>query len=170
MALFQEKKVVTGGQHEQIKLQELEIGSSVTLFIKGFREGTSDEFGDYVIAQGLALDVDASDEATLINTAYLGSFILNTMLSNMRNDGKLEINKIYRLEKAWDRGQKLKSGKKAKGFGYEVFNLEVAPSMIQKLVSKYDALLSQQDGTESDDDDFDGGDKVSAPKAKRPAL
>ena len=165
MALFQEKRIVTGGQYEQMKLQELGIGESVTLFIKGFREGTNDEFGDYVIAQGLALDVDESDETAFVNNAYLASFILNTMLSNMRNDGKLEINKIYRLEKAWDRGQKLKSGKKAKGFGYEVFNLEVAPSLIQKLVTKHDALLSQQDSSDIEEDN-----EIPTSSTKRPAL
>lgn len=167
MSLFKEKKVVSGGNFEPVKLAELELGQSVAIFVKRFREGTSDEFGDYVSMQGLAVDIDESDENEFLNTAYLASAILNTMLQNMRNEGKLETGKLYRIEKAWDRGQKIgKTGKKAKGFGYNVFELEIAPSLASKLQRRFDELQNQ----DGDDSEVTEDDEVPTPKAKRPAL
>lgn len=170
MALFSEQKVVSGGNYKQISLSELAIGESCTFFIESFKNGTSEEFGPFTSAKGLQLDIESKNEASFIESAELATFILNTMLSNMRDEGKLEINSLYRIEKAWDRGQKLSGGRKAKGYGYEVFKLSASPSLIDKLASQYKELLNS-DGEEADDGDEDlpwEGDKVPTPK--RPKL
>lgn len=124
MSLFAEKKI-ENTVLEHIQLNELPKGDSVLVYVASFSDRTSPEFGDFQIAESLVLDNDAPSISKMISSAKGGSFILNIMLQNMVNEGKIYEGGVFRIEKAWDKDEKFANGKRAKGYGYTVFELDV---------------------------------------------
>jgi hypothetical protein len=57
---------------------------------------------------------------------------------------------LYRIEKAWDKGQKFNDGKKAKGWGYKVFHLAMDPQTKTALSTGYKAAVNGTDLKESE--------------------
>lgn len=122
MALFTEKQI-QNNQLAQINLKELAKGESVTFYAGSIADRNSAEYGDFKVVEGLNLDANAGSIDALVDSASGAAFIPNTMLLNMIEEGKLAAGNLYRIEKAWDRDEKFSNGKKAKGFGYNVFEL-----------------------------------------------
>lgn len=125
MALFNEQKIENGSSLEQMVLKDIPKGKSVMFYIAGFAEKTSTEYGDFKVAEGLRLDLDAASIDALVSSGVGSSFIPNTMLLNMIEEGRLQAGKVYRIEKAWDRDDKFAGNKRAKGYGYNVFEMGV---------------------------------------------
>lgn len=136
MALqFQETEVVSS-QYKVLKLNELEIGDSVHFFVADTEQRTSEEFGDFQVIVGLEVDTENATSATeLAELSELASFIPNTMLQN----AKLQNGCLYRIEKAWNRGDKSPNGKKAKGFGFKVFKLNAGQPEVSALTKKFNS-------------------------------
>lgn len=132
MSLFVEKKI-ENTVLEQIQLKELLKGESVLVYVASFSDRTSPEFGDFQIAESLVLDNEAPSISKMISSAKGGSFILNIMLQNMVNEGKIYEGGIFRIEKAWDKEEKFANGKRAKGYGYNVFELDADKETKSKL-------------------------------------
>ncbi len=150
MALFKEEEVVSENQHEQLDIKEMEIGQSLGFFFTSQRTATSEEYGDFTICQGLKVDLDATDVDTLVDSSNAASFIPNTLLANKIAEGALLEGELYRIEKAWDKGQKFKDGKKAKGWGYKLFSLSLEPVVKKQLTDAYKAKINPVKSTESD--------------------
>lgn len=133
MALnFQETEVVSS-QYKALKLNELEIGESVHFFVADTEQRASEEYGDFQVIVGLEINAESVTEKELIDTAEPASFIPNTMLQN----AKLQSGTLYRIEKAWNRGDKSPNGKKAKGFGFKVFRLNADAKTVAALTKKF---------------------------------
>jgi len=160
MALFKEEEVVSENQHEQLDIKEMVIGESFGFFFATQRTATSEEYGDFTICQGLKVDLDATDVDALVDTATAASFIPNTLLANKITEGALLEGELYRIEKAWDKGQKFKDGKKAKGWGYKLFSLSLEPVVKKQLTDAYKAKINGVKSTETESE---------APKGK-PAV
>lgn len=124
MALFTEKKV-ENVTLEQIQLNELPKGESILVYVAGFSDRVSEKYGDFQVVESLVLDIDASSVSEMISSSKGGSFIPNIMLQNMITEGKIYEGGVFRIEKAWDQGDKFAGGKQAKGYGYNVFELSV---------------------------------------------
>jgi len=150
MALFKEEEVVSENQHEQLDIKEMEIGDSFGFFFTSQRGATSEEYGDFVICQGLKIDLEAADVDTLVEAATAASFIPNTLLMNKITEGALLEGELYRIEKAWDKGQKFKDGKKAKGWGYKLFSLSIEPVVKKQLTDAYKAKVNPVKAEESE--------------------
>lgn len=136
MALFTEKKI-ENAQLGQINLKELQKGQSVMFYVGGFADRTSQEYGDFRVVEGLTLDEKAASVKALVDSAEGASFIPNTMLLNMIDEQKLREGLVYRIEKAWDRDEKFAGGKKAKGFGFNVFELGCDKDTLAKLRTSF---------------------------------
>jgi len=160
MALFNETEVVSENQHEQLDIKEMVIGDSFGFFFTSQRTATSEEYGDFIICQGLKVDLEATDIDSLVDTAGAASFIPNTLLSNKITEGALLEGELYRIEKAWDKGQKFKDGKKAKGWGYKLFSLSIEPTVKKQLSDSYKAKVNGVNVSETE---------AEAPKGK-PAV
>ena len=137
MPLFNEKEVLSENQHNQFDISSLEIGESLPFYFDNTRGATSEEYGDFIIAQGLKVDIEAASVDALIESAEATSFVPNTLLNNKIDEGSLIPGELYRIEKAWDKGQKFSDGKKAKGWGYKVFHLATEPAVKSKLQAAY---------------------------------
>lgn len=124
MALFTEKKIENSSL-EQIQLNELPKGESILVYVAGFSDRVSEKYGDFQVVESLVLDINASSVSEMISSARGGSFIPNIMLQNMITEGKIYEGGVFRIEKAWDQGDKFSGGKQAKGYGYSVFELDV---------------------------------------------
>ena len=125
MALFEEKKI-EGQFAEQFNLAELPKGQSVLFYIAETKVVPNQEYGDFVVWEGLRLDDKASTPTAAIEGGVYSSVIPNTMLLNLFERKGVVVGRLYRIEKAWDRGDKFKDGKPAKGFGYDVFELSLS--------------------------------------------
>jgi len=143
MALFEEKEVLSENQHEQYDISALEIGESLSFYFDNTRDATSEEYGDFIICQGIKVDTGAASLDALAASAEPISFIPNVLLRNKIDDGSMIMGELYRIEKAWDKGQKFKDGKKAKGWGYKVFHLAADPKTKTVLVNAYKACTSK---------------------------
>ncbi len=150
MALFDETEVVSENQHLQMDIKEMVIGESFGFFFTSQRSATSEEYGDFIICQGLKVDLDATDVASLVDEAVAASFIPNTLLVNKLTEGALLEGELYRIEKAWDKGQKFKDGKKAKGWGYKLFSLSIEPTTKKQLGDKYASCVNPVKSEESE--------------------
>lgn len=133
MALFNEQKIENGSNLAQLTLKDVPKGQSIMFYVAGFAEKTSSEYGDFKVAEGLRLDLQAASIDALVSSGVGSSFIPNTMLLNMIEEGKLQAGKVYRIEKAWDRDDKFAGNKKAKGYGYNVFEMGVDNDTLAKL-------------------------------------
>ena len=163
MPLFKEEEVVSENAHKQLDIKEMETGESLGFFFTSQRGATSEEFGDFIICQGLEVNLGAEDVDTLITTAKAASFIPNTLLVNKIKEGSLLEGELYRIEKAWAKGQKFKDGKKAKGWGYKLFSLSLEPAVKKQLLDAYKVAINPVKSKETDSDG-------SSEPAKKPAV
>ncbi len=150
MALFEEKEVLNENQHEQYDISALEIGESLPFYYASTRGATSEEYGDFIICQGIKVDIEAASVDALVGSAHAISFIPNTLLKNKIDEGSMIEGELYRIEKAWDKGQKFSDGKKAKGWGYKVFHLAMDPQTKTALSNGYKAAVNGTDLKESE--------------------
>ena len=141
MGLLEEEKVLSENQHEQGDIQGMEIGDSVGFYFDNTKTGNSSEYGEFTIAQGLKVDLTSNSTDDLINNATPFSFIPNTLLKNKIAEGGFLKGEIYRIEKAWNKGQEFKDGKKAKGYGFELFHLKAGTDLTDGLKKRYGAAL-----------------------------
>ena len=137
MSLFNEQEVLNENQHEQFDISALEIGESLPFYYANTRDATSEDYGDFIICQGIKVDIEAASIDALAGSAKPISFIPNTLLKNKIDEGSMIEGELYRIEKAWDKNQKFKDGKKAKGWGYKVFHLAADPKTKTALVNAY---------------------------------
>lgn len=123
MALFEEKKV-EGKFADTIKLADMNIGESVVFYFGLFKDLPANEFGESVVWEGLQLDTTKASPKEAVENSIFVSLWPNTQLRRMNASGSIIAGRLYRIEKAWNRGDKFK-GKPAKGFGYNVFELNL---------------------------------------------
>lgn len=130
MALFAEQEVLSS--FEAFKIAELEKGKSIGFFFSQISSRVSDK-GDFEVCEGVRFDIDAKDIDALVESALASSFVPNTMMKNLIDSGSFKQGYCYRVEKAWNIGDKGKKGNPAKGFGYRVFKLNTPDSVISRL-------------------------------------
>lgn len=141
MALFEEKEIsLSGGNLEKISLQELNKGESIVFYFVSTANRTSKEYGDFQVCEGLKLDVNAPGVDAMVESAVGASFVPNTFLQNAMQNGNLETGRVYRIEKAWNRDDKFGDGKKAKGYGYKVFELSIDGPTRSKLNERFTTI------------------------------
>ncbi len=141
MSFLNEEKIDLQNPHEQVKLQDLEKGESIGFFWVKMRDANSDEYGDFQIMEGLQVDLSADSEQALIDSAKPISTVPNTMLLNNIEQGGMVRGELYRLEKAWDKGEKFKGGVKAKGYGYNTYRIKAPESLLKSLDALYKAKI-----------------------------
>jgi|SaaInl8_200m_RNA_FD_contig_21_23347_length_546_multi_8_in_0_out_0_1 hypothetical protein len=152
MSLLQEEKIDLQNPHEQFKLQDLEKGESLGFYWVNMRTATSDEYGDFNVMEGLQVDLTADSEEAILESAKAISTVPNTMLQNNIDQGGMVRGDLYRLEKAWDKGEKFKTGK-AKGYGYNTYRIKAPESLLNKLASAYRAKINPNNmGEESSEE------------------
>lgn len=126
MALFEEKEISLGGGNlEKFSIQELPKGKSLVFYFADITNRQSKEYGDFVVFEGLQLDINAAGVEKLIASSKGISFVPNTFLQNAQASNNLEVGRAYRIEKAWNKDDKFEDGKRAKGYGYKIFELSV---------------------------------------------
>ena len=144
MALFEEKKV-EGGKFEPLKINELAKGESIAIYFGNLADRNSKEYGEFQVVEGLQVDLTSSSADELVKSAKPASFVPNTMLQNMNEQGGFVAGKLYRIVKKWERGEKFEDGKIAKGFGYEVFELKADGKTIASLKQAFVAAASGEE-------------------------
>lgn len=140
MALFEEKQIQSDGNLNRLTLADLKKGESILFFVGNFADKKSQEFGDFKSAEGLQLSLTASSVDELVNSAEGASFIPNTLLRNKIDSNLMVVGRVYRVEKAWSKDDKFADGKKAKGHGYNLFELSVDTKTLAALNTKFMAV------------------------------
>ena len=148
MSLLQEEKIDLQNPHEQFRLQDMEKGDSIGFFWVKMRDANSEEYGDFQVMEGLQVNVNADSEDALIESAKAISTIPNTMLLNNIDQGGMVRGELYRLEKAWDKGEKFKGGVKAKGYGYNTYRIKAPEPLLRKLEAAYKAKVNPNNMSE----------------------
>lgn len=148
MALFEEKKIQAGSNLNQIQISELEKGKSILFFIGGFADRKSNGYGDFKVVEGLQLSLDATSVDALIDSAVGASFIPNTLLLNQIEQNSMVAGRVYRIEKAWNKDEKFGDGKRAKGYGYNSFELSVDTQTLAALNNKFMSVKANEPGVE----------------------
>lgn len=141
MALFTEEKVLSENQHEQLEINTMEIDEDFAFFFDNTKTANSAEYGEFLVCQGLKLDLDADDEEALVSSATPVSFIANTLLKNKVEEGGFLRGELYRVVKKWDKGQKFGDGRTAKGYGYDLFHLKAGDALAKQLAAHYKQAL-----------------------------
>lgn len=141
--LFGEQEIVAENQHLQGDIKkELGINESLGFYFAGTREATSEDYGDFVICQGLKVDVTSASVDALLETSLAYSFIPNVLLSNKLTEGSFAQGELYRIEKTWEKGQKFKDGTKAKGYGFTLYHQNVDPLVKKQLADIYASRIN----------------------------
>lgn len=137
--VFSEKEIVTSNDgFARFEFKNLAKGESVIVYLADITKAESDEFGEFSLFKMLRLGEGETLEQMLEGSELISS-IPNTQLSNMLDEGVLVKGNLYRIEKAWERGDSFAGGKKAKGFGYKVFTLS-NPNAMPQIIAKYREL------------------------------
>ena len=156
MAMWNEEELAGSSPFSQFKPnEELEKGESFCFYFHSTGTGNSAEYGEFTVLQGVKFECNAKNEKELEQSMSLTGFIPNTLLLNKVAAGQMRHGNAYRIEKAWDRGDKYNGNQKAKGYGYKVFKLN-APDA---LLTKFDKFVAEQLGTVPQ-----GEEEVDAPK------
>ena len=131
--LGQEEKVSDSKFAEFKPNDDLPKGDSFGFFYFQNGSGKSAEYGDFITWQGVKVDLAAASPEAFIESATLIGFIPNTMLKNKQDNGAVAAHTLYRIEKAWDQGDKYDGNKKAKGFGYNMYRVNIDTELVNQL-------------------------------------
>ncbi len=135
--LFNEDKVEQSGVFAQKDLSDLtpKIGDSIGFFFFSTEERTSDEYGKFIISEGLKLDLAAASIEKMVETAEPINFIPRTVLENRFHEGSFNRGEAYRIEKTVNRGDTIK-GKKVRYYAWNLFKINIDTDTIGKLQKK----------------------------------
>lgn len=144
MALFtEEKELQQSGALRRLNLnEELNKEESVYIYVGRFETRSSREYGDFTALDGLLIDNDAKSLNEAIEESEGISLIPNAMLLNLIKNDTIVAGRVYRVMKAWDRGEKFGDGRQAKGYGYKVFEVSSDASTRSSLKAKFQAIIS----------------------------
>jgi hypothetical protein len=163
MAMFEEKKVESSGIWEQKKLDKLtpNKGDSIGFYLKDHPMFTGDD-GDFMVCQGLMVDLSAKDVDTMVAEAQPISFAARSILEGQINEGAWHKGQVARLEMNIRRGDMYK-GKKVKYYAWNLFILNVPNDVINQL----DAKITELEGKKpSNMTETPAGDSKSKEKPK----
>lgn len=158
--VFQEKELNNLDGFNRFEFKNLTKDESIIVYLADVADMDSADFGEFKLFKMLKLNVGKTIDE-MLDGAELISSIPNTMLLNMVSEGLIAEGNMYRITKAWDRGDKFSGGKIAKGYGYKVYALS-NPQLMPKVVAKYKELLSGPTDTE--------GEEITGSKTKKPTL
>jgi hypothetical protein len=129
MAMFEEKKVEASGIYEQCKLEELtpEVGTSLAFYLVATPIITGDD-GEFMVCNGLQVDLNSKTVEELIASAKPVSFIPKSILQGDIQEGNWNIGQLARLENDIRRGDMYK-GKKVKYYHWMIF-IQNAPNEV----------------------------------------
>lgn len=149
---FEAKKVESNlAVYKQIALQELAVGESICFYLFDMESRMSEQYGEFSVCVGLLIDENKPDMEQVLQHAEIASFIPNTQLTNMLEDKVISPGSLYRITKSWDRGQKFKDGKVAKGYGYSVDLLKLGLQDVSNFNTRFTKLRAEsaQNGDEA---------------------
>ena len=134
MALFKEDKVEQSGIFEQKDLSDLtpNIGDDIGFYFASTETRTSDEYGEFIIAEGLQVDLTATSVEAMLETAKPINFIPRTVLENKFHEGAFNVGELYRLEKTVNRGDMIK-GKKVRYYAWDLFKINADTATLKSL-------------------------------------
>lgn len=137
MALFNEEKVEQSGIFEQKDLKDLtpNIGDDIGFYFYSVETRTSDEYGEFIISEGLLVDLKASSVEKMIETAKPINFIPRTVLENKYKEGAFNAGELYRIEKTVNRGDMIK-GKKVRYYAWDLFRINAGADTLKSLGAK----------------------------------
>ena len=132
----QEEKVEKSGIFDQKDLSELTPNKGDSIGFYFFSTDTrSGDDGEFMIAEGLMINVNAASIEALVETAEPINFIPRVVLENKINEGAFNLGNAYRLEKTINRGDEYK-GKKVKYFAWDLFHIDAPADAIKALNDK----------------------------------
>lgn len=134
--LGQEEKIESSGIFLQKDLDTLtpNIGDSIGFFFFSTDKRSGDD-GEFMICEGLMVDLKATTVETLVETAEPINFIPRTVLENKIIEGAFAKGNVYRIEKTLNRGDTYK-GKKVKYFAWDLFKINAPQDVVSQLNSK----------------------------------
>lgn len=159
-----EEELKGSSPYAPFALNELEKGDSVCFYFKETNQVTSHEFGEFTVMNGVKFDCNADTIEKLKSSMGLTSMPANTMLLNKIASGVMRPGNAYRIEKAWNKGDKSPSGKRAKGHGYNIFKLMVPDAVL----AEFDSFINSSLGTKPINGEI--AQKEEADTAPRPKI
>ncbi|MCI4435418.1 MAG: hypothetical protein JHC33_01225 [Ignisphaera sp.] len=138
--MFEERKVEKSGIYAQEKLEELtpEVGASIGFYLVDTPMITGDD-GQFMVCNGLQVNLNAKTVDDLVATATPVSFIPKSILQTDIEEGNWNIGQVARLESHIRKGDTYK-GKKVKYFHWNIFIQNVPNDVIKQLKAKIDEL------------------------------
>lgn len=134
--LGEEKKVESGSFGAQVDLNDLtpEKGDSIGFYFHSHDMRQGDD-GEFMIGEGLQLDLTLKTVDAIVESAEPINFILRSILEKEVNNGTFNLGKIYKLEKWINRGDEYK-GKKVKYFAWTLYEINAPKDVCNQLHSK----------------------------------
>lgn len=131
-----EEKIESSGIFVQKDLDVLTpvIGNSIGFFFFSTDKRSGDD-GEFMICEGLMVDLTATTVEALVESAEPINFIPRTVLENKFIEGAFALGNVYRIEKTLNRGDTYK-GKKVKYFAWDLFKINAPQDVIKQLNSK----------------------------------
>jgi len=115
-------------------------GDTIDFFWVDTAERVSQQYGTFEVLLGLKLN-DLSSVDAAVKSAELMSLIPHTIIRNRIEDGTMVKEELYRITRAWDRGEKFADGRIAKSYGYDIKHLVLAEPDRRALIKRYRELL-----------------------------
>lgn len=145
--MFEEKKV-DSGSYEQCKLEELTPakGDSVGFYLTETPMIDGDD-GQFMVCNGLLVDLSSETVEDLISSAKAVSFIPKSILEGDITDGQWNIGQLARLENTNRPGDLNKKGKKTRYYAWDVFIQNAPNDVLAKLKAKNAELQGESPAT-----------------------
>lgn len=145
--MFEEKKVENSGIYAQHKLEELtpEVGTSIGFYLVETPMRQGDD-GEFMVCNGLQLDLSSGTVEELVDTAKPVSFIPKSILQSDIEEGAWNKGQIARLENDIRPGDKYKN-KKVRYYHWAVFIQNAPNEVLNKLAAKVADLNGKSPAT-----------------------
>ena len=160
MPLFEEEVVKGNSPYGENKIAEYEKGQSIGFMYVNEKTANSSEYGEFKVWQGVTFDPAAETEAELLKSLALGSIIPNMLLCNKQDNGAIIPGEMYRIEKAWNKGDTFDGNKKAKGHGYVLYHLKLSTAILKKVKTFHDEAMNLNVKEEESTDSTKGKPKI----------
>ena len=127
---FYEEEETSNSAYIDLKINDMEKGKAVIFAKYETTVGTSSDFGDFDIWNGVSFATSAKSVDEAIASLKMASIVPNKLIQSKYEGKAIKDIAFYKYEKLWNKGDKYNGNKTCKGFGYKVSVLKMPEEVL----------------------------------------
>lgn len=139
MELQYSEKIENLRKYAEFKFEE--VGDSITLYYTENEEAESVQYGKFNTLCGVSFNPEASSVEEAVSSLELRNFVINTVIKNLIDNGRVKVGRVYKFSLTSKKDQKYidKHGaeKKTRSKHYEVVEVIGIPQELMQAIKDF---------------------------------